>query len=75
MNQSSMFEKGGTRDWFRYFALAVLAWVIVDFTTAAAIRSPRDYYSKYMPALLIFYLGYPLVFCALRYRFRLGAKS
>ena len=70
-----MLETGGIRDWFRYLVLAVLAWVIVDFTTTAAILNPRDYYSRYMPTLLIFYLGYPLVFCALRYRFKLGAMG
>ena len=42
--------------WLRYFLLAVLAWVIVDFTTTAAIGNPRAYYSKFMPALLIFYV-------------------
>jgi len=57
--------------WLRYFLLAVLAWVIVDFTTTAAIGNPLAYYSKYMPALLIFYVGYPLVFSALIYRLRL----
>src|SRR5512141_2607999 len=59
------------RDWLRYFLLAVLAWVIVDFTTTAAVGNPLAYYSKYMPALLIFYLGYPIVFSALIYKFRL----
>jgi hypothetical protein len=62
------------RNWVRYFVLAVLAWIIVDFTTTAAIRNPLGYYSKYMPALLIFYIGYPLVFTVLRYTFRMSAR-
>ncbi len=65
----------GPRRWPRYFALAVLAWVIVDFTTTPAIANPRAYYSKFMPALLLFYLGYPLIFSALIYGLRLGARG
>ncbi len=63
------------RDWFKYFFVAVLAWVLVDFTTTAAIGHPVVYYTKYMPALLLFYLGYPLLFSALRYKSRLGGKG
>jgi hypothetical protein len=59
----------------RYFLLGVLAWFIVDFTTTEAVGNPRAYYSKYMPALLVFYFGYPLVFSALRYKFRLGGRG
>lgn len=63
------------RDWLRYFLISVLAWVMVDFTTTAAIGNPVAYYSKYMPALLSFYIGYPLVFSALIYKFRLPRKG
>jgi|GEM_PF-1301661 len=70
-----MAPLSGTRVWLRYFLVGVLAWVVVDFTTTAAIGDPRGYYSKYMPALLVFYLGYPAVFCALRYKFKLGARG
>jgi hypothetical protein len=63
------------RGWGRYFGLAVLAWVVVDFSTTAAIGNPVAYYSKYMPALLLFYLGYPLVFSALIYRVRLNGRG
>jgi hypothetical protein len=59
----------------RYFFIAVLAWFVVDFTTTAAIRHPRQYYSTYMPALLIFYLGYPLLFSALIYKVRLDSRG
>ncbi len=61
--------------WLKYFVGAVLAWVVVDFTTTAAIGEPARYYSKYMPALLVFYLGYPLVFCVLIYGFGLGGRG
>ena len=64
-----------THGWLRYFLLAVLAWVIVDFTTTPAIGNPQAYYSKYMPTLLIFYVGYPLVFSILIYKFKLGSRS
>ncbi len=73
--KDSMVPKTGVRGWTRYFGLAVLAWVIVDFTTTAAIGNPRAYYSKYMPALLFFYLGYPLVFSVLIYGLKLGQRA
>jgi hypothetical protein len=63
------------RDAIHYFVLALLAWLVVDFTTTPAVGNPRGYYSKYMPALLLFYIGYPLVFSALIYGLRLGAKG
>ena len=59
----------------RYYVLAVMAWFFVDFTTTAAIGHPRQYYSTYMPALLIFYLGYPLVFAALIYKLKLRGRG
>lgn len=62
------------RGWPRYFLLATVAWVVVDFTTTAAIRNPLAYYSKYMPALLVFYLGYPLICSTLIYGFKLRPK-
>jgi hypothetical protein len=65
----------GMRSGLRYFLLAVLAWTIVDFTTTSAIAKPAAYYSKYMPTLLVFYIGYPLVFSILIYRFRLTSRK
>jgi hypothetical protein len=64
-----------TPDSFKYFLLAVLAWMIVDFTTTAAIGNPLAYYSTWMPALLVFYVGYPFVFTALIYKFKLGSRA
>lgn len=46
--------------------------MLVDFTTTEAIKNPVLYYTTYMPALLIFYLGYPLIFSILIYKFKLG---
>jgi hypothetical protein len=68
-------SRTGTRAGARYFVLAVLAWLFVDFTTTEAVGNPRAYYSKYMPALLLFYLGYPLAFSLLIYKFRLGNQG
>lgn len=64
-----------THAWLQYFILAVLAWLIVDFTTTPAIGNPAAYYSKYMPALLLFYFGYPAVFSSLIYKLRLGTTG
>ena len=62
------------KNWLKYFLIAVLAWVIVDFTTTSAIAD-LSYYATYMPALLIFYLGYPLIFTLLIYKFKLKNKG
>ena len=59
----------------KYFLLGILFWIIVDFTTTEAIRNPVKYYSTYMPALLIFYIGYPLVFSFLIYKFNFIGKK
>ena len=74
-SEDSVSPKKGMRGWSRYFALAVLAWIIVDFTTTPAIGNPVAYYSKYMPALLLFYIGYPLVFSLLIYGLKLGQRA
>lgn len=58
----------------KYFVIAVLFWFVVDFTTTEAIRNPSHYYSTFMPALLIFYIGYPLLFSLLIYKFKLNNK-
>lgn len=57
-----------------YFVLGTILWFIVDLTTTGAIKNPIAYYSTYMPTILIFYLGYPLVFSVLIYRYRLADK-
>jgi hypothetical protein len=56
-----------------YFLLCFLLWVVIDLGTAGGLR--LDYFARYMPALLIFYLGYPLVFTWLVFRRRLGGRG
>ena len=43
-----------------------MLWVVVDFGTAGGFRP--TYLATYMPALLVFYLGYPAVFTYLIFR-------
>jgi hypothetical protein len=57
----------------KYIALGILLWIGVDFTTTAAIKDPGYYYSHFMPALLLFYLGHPLLFSLLIYKFKLNS--
>lgn len=57
-----------------YFVIAVLFWFAVDFSTTEAVRNPAGYYGTYMPALLFFYIGSPLLFSFLIYRFKLDTK-
>jgi hypothetical protein len=56
-----------------YFGLCCLLWVVVDFGTAGGFRP--SYLATYMPALLIFYLGYPAVFTYLVYWRRAGTRG
>jgi hypothetical protein len=53
---------------WQYFLLAVLLWVIVDFGTAGGFR--LAYFQKYGFTLLLFYLGFPLVFALLIFRLK-----
>jgi hypothetical protein len=59
----------------KYFIVGVIFWFLVDFTTTEAIRNPGFYYSMYMPTLLIFYIGYPLLFSVLIYKFDFEGKT
>jgi hypothetical protein len=72
--KDSTVPKTGIRGWPRYFALAVLAWAS-GFHDHRPIGNPLAYYSKYMPALVLFYLGYPLVFSVLIYGLKLGKRE
>lgn len=58
----------------KYVIFGVIFWFLVDFTTTNAVRNPGFYYSTYMPALLLFYIGYPLIFSFLIYRFDFEGK-
>jgi len=53
---------------WQYFLLGVLLWVLVDFGTAGGFRI--TYFEKYGLTLLLFYVGYPLVFSVLIFRLR-----
>ena len=55
---------------WQYFFLGFLLWVVVDFGTAGGFRTA--YFEKYGPTLLFFYLGYPLVFSVLIFKFHWG---
>jgi len=59
-------------DWARYLLLGFLLWCLVDFGTAGGFRIA--YFKTYGPTLLLFYLGYPLVFTALIFRFHWSQK-
>ncbi len=45
---------------WQYFFLGVFLSVFVDFGTAGGFRI--SYFEKYGPTLLLFYIGYPLIF-------------
>ncbi len=51
---------------WQYFLLGVLLWVLVDFGTAGGFRIA--YFEKYGVTLLLFYLGFPLIFTLLIFR-------
>jgi hypothetical protein len=48
---------------WQYFLLGALLWVLVDFGTAGGFRFA--YFREYGATLLLFYLGYPLIFTLL----------
>lgn len=51
---------------WQYFLLGVLLWILVDFGTAGGFRV--RYFETYGPALLLFYIGYPLLFTFLIFK-------
>jgi len=53
---------------WQYFLLGMLLWAFVDFGTAGGFRI--GYFTKYGLTLLLFYVGYPLVFSVLIFRLR-----
>lgn len=52
---------------WQYFFLDFLLWVFVDFGTAGGFRI--SYFEKYGATLLLFYIGYPLLFSIFIFRF------
>lgn len=63
------------KPWLKYFLLGILFFVIVDFLTTRALVHPAEYYSAFMPLLLVFYIGYPLIFSILITKFKLKTKG
>ena len=61
-------------DRIKYFLIGTIFWIVVDFTTTKAVKNPALYYSKYMPALLIFYIGFPLLFSLLIYKYKMSDR-
>ena len=51
---------------WQYFLLGVLLWAVVDFGTAGGFR--LAYFQTYGPTLLLFYVGYPLIFTVLIFK-------
>lgn len=62
-------------DALKYCITGIIFWVAVDFATTKGIVSPYAYYSMHFPAILIFYIGYPLVFSFLIFRGNLKGKG
>jgi len=52
----------------KYFILAVIFWVVVDYSTA--FNPDWQRWIEHMPLILLFYLGYPLLFTFLIYRLK-----
>ncbi len=51
---------------WQYFFLGAFLWVIVDFGTAGGFRI--SYFETYGSTLLLFYIGYPLIFSVLIFK-------
>lgn len=51
---------------WQYLLLGVLLWAVVDFGTAGGFR--LAYFRTYGPTLLLFYVGYPLIFTVLIFK-------
>jgi len=55
-------------DFSKYALTGMIAWVVVDFTTAFNPDIQR--WIRHMPLIWAFYIGYPLLFAYLIYRRR-----
>jgi hypothetical protein len=53
---------------WQYFIIGVIFWVIVDWGTAGGYR--LTYFEKFGPTLLLFYIGYPLLFTVLIFKLK-----
>jgi len=63
------------KPWLRYFLISVLFFIIVDFLTTEALVHPVKYYSTFMPLILVFYIGYPLIFSFILTKFKLKTRG
>jgi len=61
------------KKYLKYLLFGILFWVVVDFTTAFSPDFQRWF--SYMPTIWLFYIGFPLVFTLLIYKFKLKDKS
>ena len=55
-------------DFLKYVFTSIIAWVVVDFTTAFNPDIQR--WIRHMPLIWAFYIGYPLLFAFLIYKRR-----
>jgi hypothetical protein len=61
------------KDYLKYFLISVLAWIVVEQTTAFYFDLER--WVSYMPDIWAFYLGFPLLLTVLIYRLKFtGAR-
>lgn len=56
-----------------YGFLCLLLWIIVDWGTAGGFRT--SYFEEYGFTLLIFYIGYPIIFTFLIFELNFNEKS
>ena len=58
------------KKFWKYFLLAVLAWVLMEITTAMSFDFQRWF--TYWPGIWLIYLGLPLIFAFLIYKRNFG---
>jgi len=58
------------KNWLKYFILSVVFWFVVDFFGTDAVLD-FGYYQRLMPWLLIVYIGYPLLFSLIIFKFNI----
>jgi hypothetical protein len=58
-----------------YVLIGIFCWIFIDFATTQAIKDPLLYYSTYMPSLLIFYIGFPVLNGCLIYKIELNDQK
>ena len=56
-----------------YLFLCIFFWIIIDFGTAGGFRI--SYFEKYGLALLLFYIGYPIIFTYLTFGLKYSERK